>query len=181
MLLPLMVSCAGGGAEHGRASARASARFTLDLLESRVTSRDDLRAHLVITNTGGIPLWLNGRMLLGAGRSASPMNEVWVNTAGAGPLSWWCAFRTPPADAKHYVLLDPGESLRPKASGPSEDLRCLGMDAPGTYTLIAHYADGNDPEDVPPAPPGSVYLRWELVAAPVHVQIVRGSRAAAVP
>jgi hypothetical protein len=80
----------------------------------------------------------------------------------------------------HYRLLRPGESAGRKSSGPTEDLRCLGLDVPGAYTLIAHYRDGNDLENVPLAPSGSVYLGWELVSEPVTVEVTEGSAHGAV-
>ena len=158
-----------------------SARLSLDILERRVRTRDDLRAHFVVTNTGTGPLWLNGRMLLGASGSPSPFQEVWVEAKGPGPIGWWCFFKTPAVEPKHYRLLRPGDSAGRKPTGPSEDLRCLGLDAPGTYTLIAHYKDGNDAENVPPAPSGTVYLGWELVSEPVMVEITEGSAHRAAP
>ena len=152
-----------------------SARFVLDVPARRVRTRDDLQVYFVVTNTGTAPLWLNGRMLLGPGRGPSPFQELWVEASGPGAVAWWCFFNTPAVQPKHYSLLWPGESAGRKPGGRSEDLRCLGLDAPGAYTLIAHYQDGNDRQNVPPAPWGSRYVGWELVSDPVTVEITEGS------
>jgi len=152
-----------------------SARLVLEIGPRRAHSPDDLRARFVVTNTGTVPLWLNARLLLGAGRRASPFQEVWVDINGHRWVAWWGFFNTPPVGPTHYRLLPPGDSAGRKATGPSEDLRCLGLDAPGRYMLTAHYRDGNDLADVPPPPPGSVYLGWELVSEPVAVEIDGGS------
>jgi hypothetical protein len=181
LLLAPLAACAHRAAEPPAQPRLPGARFSLDLVNARVRSRDELRADFVLTNTGTVPLWVNGRMLLGPGRSTSPFNEVWVEANGPGAIRWWCFFRTPAVQPKHYRLLSPGDSAGRGASGPSEDLRCLGLDAPGIYSLIAHFKDGNDPVSVPPAPPGSVYLGWELVSEPVAVEITEGSAHRAAP
>jgi hypothetical protein len=175
LLIAPLAACGHLDAEPRKPLGAASARLALNLVEKRVPTRDDLRAYFVVTNTGSIPLWLNGRMLLGAGRASSPFNEVWVDAKGPGTIRWWCMFKTPPVEPRHYRMLLPGESTGRSPNGPSDDLRCLGLDEPGRYTLIAHYRDGNDPGQVPPTPPGSVYLGWELVSDPVTVEISEGS------
>jgi hypothetical protein len=175
LLIAPLASCGHRDAQPRQPLPGASARFALDVVEKRVPTRDELRAYFVVTNIGSIPLWLNGRMLLGAGRSSSPFNEVWVEAKGPGTIGWWCMFKTPPVEPRHYRLLLPGESAGRTPDGPSDDLRCLGLDVPGRYTLIAHDRDGNDPGQVPPAPLGSVYLGWELVSDPVTVEISEGS------
>ncbi len=175
LLIAPLAACGHRDAEPRQPLAGARARFAFDVVEKRVRTRDELRASFEATNTGSIPLWLNGRMLLGPGRSSSPFNEVWVEAKGPGTVAWWCMFRTPPVDARHYRLLQPGKSAGRTPREPSDDLRCLGLDEPGTYTLTAHYRDGNNPDEVPPAPPGTVYLGWELVSDPAAVEIVDGS------
>ncbi len=175
-LLAWVAACGHHAAEPTRHPLAAKAQFAVDIPSTRVASRDDLRAHFVLTNTGDVPLWLNGRMLLGAGRSSSPFNEVWVDARGPGKIAWWCYLKTPEVTPEHYRLLAPGDSVGREQGGPSEDLRCLGLDEPGTYTLIGHYKDGNEGANIPPAPSGSVYLGWEVVSEPITVEITQGSR-----
>ena len=175
LLMAPLAACRHLDAEPRQPLGSAGARLALDVAENRVSTRDELRAYFVVTNSGSVPLWLNGRMLLGAGRASSPFNEVWVDAKGPGTIGWWCMFKTPPVEPRHYRLLLPGESAGRRADAPSDDLRCVGLDEPGRYTLIAHYRDGNGPGQVPTAPPGSVYLGWELVSDPVTVEISEGS------
>ena len=72
-----------------------------------------------------------------------------------------CKVRAGYAEPKDYAVLAPGQSLETEV-----DLgRCHDLSAPGTYSVVAHYQDGNG--NPPSAPAGAVHFAEAISAAAV--------------
>ena len=128
-------------------------------------------AIVTIVNASSQSLWLNTRMLEGpAAPFALPAQEIWVDLRFKGnKLDFRCQYRSRPISKDDYRVLPPGQSFDVEL----EISMCHDLTELGTYTLIAHYADGQ--RNPPKAPDGAVHLKQELVSQPVSFEVL-GSR-----
>jgi hypothetical protein len=124
---------------------------------------DGSEYHVTLTNQSDYDLWVNARML----DSRVPgQGEQWLDIAGpTGFVDSGCHINPGLLEAKHYQILRPGRSV----SGWGA-LDCYYLNAPGSYTIVAHYHDQNP--NPPPAPAGAVYLSEEFQSIPIEVQVL---------
>ena len=127
-------------------------------------------AIVTITNTGSQSLWLNTRMLEGpAAPVAVPTQEIWLDLRfKAQKLDFRCEYRTRPISKDDYRVLAPGQSIDTEL----EISVCHDLTDLGSYTLIAHYVDGQ--RNPPKAPDRAVHLKQELVSQPVSFEVLGG-------
>jgi len=120
---------------------------------------------VALANGSSEPLWINGRLLLAQPRSSS--GEIWLDVRDdkavpfQGSLD---ALDAAPAPASAYRILQPDDVVaRNIVLDPAYEL-----DRPGTFTIVAHYADHNPQR--PPPPPGT-HPATEATAPPVTITI----------
>jgi hypothetical protein len=122
---------------------------------------------IILTNQSNYPLWANVRMAAADPDVPPGLAELSLDITGPfGKVTFTCLIKSVNATEKDYVVLKPGQHGARESS-----LLCFeGLDAPGTYTVQAHFQDRNP--SPPPAPPGTQRLSEELVSAPVQFQVL---------
>jgi hypothetical protein len=174
-LAAAILACAFGlspsvGAGPRPLEAAGGPRLVVRVVPARPTG-GTIYAIVTIINDGSQSLWVNTRMVEGpAAPIAVPTQEIWMDlTFKSRKLDFRCQSRIRPVSKDDYRILRPGQSIDTEL----EISACHDLSELGSYTLIAHYVDGQS--SPPKAPDGAVHLKQELVSQPVSFEVV-GSR-----
>lgn len=170
-IFAVCVTCLSPSVHAGpKPQESAGARLVVRVVPARPTG-GSIYAILTIVNESSKSLWLNMRMLEGpAAPVALGSQEIWIDLKyKSRRLDFRCQYRARPISKEDYRLLRPGQSI----DAELELSGCHDLAELGSYTLIAHYLDGQP--NPPKAPDGSVHLKQELVSQPVSFEVL-GSR-----
>lgn len=146
------------------------AQAALELFGPGPTFKQSEKVRLAVrlVNRGDMALWFNRRLLLN-GRSAPPMlREIWMEVTGpaGAPLSFRSKVTAMFPVPENYALLKPGDVYTRELPVSS----AFDFSAPGKYSVIAHYKDGNGTP--PPPPAGAEYLADEVVSNQLEIEVI---------